>query len=713
VFLAAALGLARAESATSAPFDGAPWANHQLFFGATSPSPPSLQPPSVTGSPGAEHPNCQYGTGCADCGPGQPLSPPEASPPPLRAGTRICTTTCFFASDAEGFDGGPSSEFPTTCVGGTDCVDCGACTVSPSPPSHSSGMVHTNNYLNAGGSGGPGSKFATCAFGTDCIDFGPRVSMPSPPPRPLAGHPPPNLPPSCCQCFTSNFDCDDGGPGSECLFCVAHAVVRIGSAVMCTSSAVTSTQRAVVGTFSSVVGNLCINVDIPRVMGTNRAIVDTDRAVTSTVVPDLVLREQSAPPLRRTVSAESLHIFGRSAKSDALLASEAEKQQDLLALHRGAITSSLKGSASSSVARACNLVPSADRLVVLACLLVTCAFLLVVPAHVLDGRSILTPPQLVHWGCMLMGSLMAWHHRFAKPPYTRHRPRQEHGLHVALTLIALYTMLPCTKASGVPGLDSVQPVPSHRRELQTEVNTATGLTSALANTAVTHIVLAPGTYNLTAELSITRSVALEAAVAGSVVLNAQASSSSQRRVLTINLGSSGVVQLIGLSITGGYASYGGGVFVQGGTVAISSCTISGNTATSLGGGVFVAGGTDTVSISSCTISGNTAPNSGQAQGGGVFVSYGTVTIASSSITGNFALYQGGGIYVQGGTVAISSCTISGNTAPNVRARVQKFPSPMAKLLTCLPRLTLAQLRTLWSTTGGACHRDLEKVQSPG
>ncbi len=65
-----------------------------------------------------------------------------------------------------------------------------------------------------------------------------------------------------------------------------------------------------------------------------------------------------------------------------------------------------------------------------------------------------------------------------------------------------------------------------------------------------HIILAPGTYHLTAELSITRSVVLEAAVAGSVVLNAQASSSSQRRVLTINLGSSGVVQLIRLSITG-------------------------------------------------------------------------------------------------------------------------------------------------------------------
>jgi hypothetical protein len=115
----------------------------------------------------------------------------------------------------------------------------------------------------------------------------------------------------------------------------------------------------------------------------------------------------------------------------------------------------------------------------------------------------------------------------------------------------LCTVLPCTKANDIPGLNSVQLVPSHRRELQTAVSTSVGLLSALANTGVGRIVLAPGTYVLNAELSITRSVVLEAAVAGSVVLDAQASSSSRRRVLYINPGSLGVVQLIGLNITGG------------------------------------------------------------------------------------------------------------------------------------------------------------------
>ena len=175
------------------------------------------------------------------------------------------------------------------------------------------------------------------------------------------------------------------------------------------------------------------------------------------------------------------------------------------------------------------------------------------------------------------------------------------------------SVLPCTEASNVPGLyrglqltmsSHLQlMVPSYRRELQTQVSTSEGLRSALANTAVGHIVLAPGTYILSAELSVTRSAVLEAAVAGSVVLDAHASSSSPRRVLKIDPGSLGVVQLIGLTITGGYinndvrahvqkfpspswdfhmfralCSQGGGVAVTGGTVAISSCTISGNTA---------------------------------------------------------------------------------------------------------------------------------------
>ena len=87
----------------------------------------------------------------------------------------------------------------------------------------------------------------------------------------------------------------------------------------------------------------------------------------------------------------------------------------------------------------------------------------------------------------------------------------------------------------------------------TAVHTVADLTSALANTAVGHMVLAPGTYFLNGELSVTRSVIIEAALAGSVVLDCGNANllHSRGRVLNVNPGSSGVVQLIGLNITGG------------------------------------------------------------------------------------------------------------------------------------------------------------------
>jgi len=61
--------------------------------------------------------------------------------------------------------------------------------------------------------------------------------------------------------------------------------------------------------------------------------------------------------------------------------------------------------------------------------------------------------------------------------------------------------------------------------------------------------------------------------------------------------------------------------------------------------------------------------------------------------------QGGGVYVQGGTVAISSSTISRNSDGSVRAHALKNSHcPDGEMADVLARLTLAQLRTLWSTS---------------
>jgi hypothetical protein len=72
--------------------------------------------------------------------------------------------------------------------------------------------------------------------------------------------------------------------------------------------------------------------------------------------------------------------------------------------------------------------------------------------------------------------------------------------------------------------------------------------------------------------------------------------------------------LDGLTITGGMTgSRGGGVYQEGGTATLTSCTVSGNSAAN-GGGVFTTGFSypglksyGVATLSNCTVSGNSAP----------------------------------------------------------------------------------------------------------
>ena len=173
--------------------------------------------------------------------------------------------------------------------------------------------------------------------------------------------------------------------------------------------------------------------------------------------------------------------------------------------------------------------------------------------------------------------------------------------HSRLTFVLLLQL------SGTVG-QSVPLVPSHRRlATSMTVSNAASLIATLADPMIDTIVLTAGHYILSAELSVLRSVNIEAAVPGTVTLDAQASISSQRRVIHINPGASGFVRLLGLRITGGYrnppvrslpgaaSASGGGVFVTSGTIDFISCKVYSNTARAAGdnadgGGIFVPGG---------------------------------------------------------------------------------------------------------------------------
>jgi len=106
-------------------------------------------------------------------------------------------------------------------------------------------------------------------------------------------------------------------------------------------------------------------------------------------------------------------------------------------------------------------------------------------------------------------------------------------------------------------------------------------------------------------------------------------------------------------------NYGGGIYVSGGTVTVSGCTLTANVAGSAGGsiysggGIYVSGGT--VTVSSCTLTGNSAPNAG----GGIYVGGGTVTLTNDTMTSNTATNYGGGLYItSGATVSLDAFTVA-------------------------------------------------------
>ena len=120
------------------------------------------------------------------------------------------------------------------------------------------------------------------------------------------------------------------------------------------------------------------------------------------------------------------------------------------------------------------------------------------------------------------------------------------------------------------------------------------------------------------------------------------------------------------------SGWGGGVANLGGTLTVSNCTVSKNTATAAGptfsgkgGGVFTSFGTATLNNS--TIAKNTATNGGL--GGGVYVtnSPGAAIVTNCTIDGNVAVDgpalfgSGGGIYVEvGSSTAMTGTIIAAN-----------------------------------------------------
>jgi hypothetical protein len=120
--------------------------------------------------------------------------------------------------------------------------------------------------------------------------------------------------------------------------------------------------------------------------------------------------------------------------------------------------------------------------------------------------------------------------------------------------------------------------------------------------------------------------------------------------------SGGSAALSGLTISGGNANVGGGVLNSGGTLTLTNCIVSGNTALKEGGGLATTNG-GTTTFSNCTVSGNNAPD-----GAGLAIDNGSLTLTNTTVSGNVAGNQGGGLYNSGAATTLTNCTVSANSA---------------------------------------------------
>jgi CSLREA domain-containing protein len=116
--------------------------------------------------------------------------------------------------------------------------------------------------------------------------------------------------------------------------------------------------------------------------------------------------------------------------------------------------------------------------------------------------------------------------------------------------------------------------------------------------------------------------------------------------------------LANLNIVHGSGNYPGGGIYNTGSLTVTNCTLSGNSAPG-GGGIDSSG---VLTVTNSTVSGNSVNGGSDGWGGGIVNnSAGTLTVTNSTVSGNSATSYGGGI-LNFGTLTMTNSTVSGNSA---------------------------------------------------
>ncbi len=165
------------------------------------------------------------------------------------------------------------------------------------------------------------------------------------------------------------------------------------------------------------------------------------------------------------------------------------------------------------------------------------------------------------------------------------------------------------------------------------------------------VVIGSGTFNET--LTVNKNLTLQGVSSSATILQPAASG---QRVITVASGYTLVLK--NLKVTGGQLTNaaGGGVYLAGGNLTLLGAHITNNSA-SYGGGVFQEGGSGRVEAVGSVIQGNTATF----HGGGMYVR-GSASLTDTQVISNAAGNHGGGVHVDAGSAVINGGLFSGNSA---------------------------------------------------
>ena len=149
------------------------------------------------------------------------------------------------------------------------------------------------------------------------------------------------------------------------------------------------------------------------------------------------------------------------------------------------------------------------------------------------------------------------------------------------------------------------------------------------------------------EIPIIGNTGIGAAEADPITINAGGNS----RVFAVT----GSLNMTGLTITGGAVSEGngGGILVSGGSLAMTDCAITGNTART-SGGIHVENGS--LSMTNCIVTENSATT----DAGAIFINGGTFSATNTLLANNSSVADGGAIVNQNGTTSLTNCTVTNN-----------------------------------------------------